>query len=84
MKDYDDVRKFLRGEVNSLYTDIPESTHVQEMNERTNKILDATYVPGNVDKYIKENCSDLSNSERELLKNLLDKYVDLFDGTLGK
>ena len=84
MKDYNNVRKFLRGEVNSLYTDIPESTHIQDMNKQTNKILDAKYKPNKVKKYVEEKCSEFSNSEQESLKNLLNEYINLFDRTLGK
>ena len=43
MKDYDKVRSKMEGELNTLYTDLPESEHVKDMNARTNRILDADY-----------------------------------------
>ena len=54
MKDYEHVRSLLEGEINTLYTDLPESKHVGEMNARTNRILDANYSKSDIDAYVKE------------------------------
>ena len=83
MKDYEHIRGMLEGELNTLYTDLLESEHVQNMNARTNRILDAEYNKADIDKYLKEYCR-LTPEERESLRKLLNKFETLFDGTLGK
>lgn len=45
-------------------------------------IEDATYDKMNVDEAIKENCSHLSNSQQNELRELLFKHFKLFDGNL--
>ena len=42
------------NEYNIIYTDIPESTAISEMNNRTNRILDAKYEKTNIDQYVQE------------------------------
>ena len=46
-------------------------------------ILDATYEKADLPKVIRENCSHLKSSEQAKLLKLLQKYEELFDGTLG-
>ena len=46
MKDYKKVRSKMEGELNTLYTNLPESEHVKDMNVHTNHILDADYKKG--------------------------------------
>ena len=57
MQDFQDDKT--TGEYNIIYTDIPKSTAVSEMNRRTNRILDAKYEKANIDQYIQE-CMDLN------------------------
>ena len=54
MKDYEHICGLLAGEVNTLYTDLPESDHIKDMNKRTNRILDANYEKANIDTYMEE------------------------------
>ena len=81
MRDFRDEGK--SNEYNLIYTDIPESEAVNSLNERTNRILDAKYEKANIEEYVQE-CTDLDDLQKHLLKELLYKYEPLFDGTLGK
>jgi hypothetical protein len=47
------------------------------------KILDAEYKPASLDDVIKT-CENLHVEEKHQLKELLQKYEHLFDGTLGE
>ena len=46
-------------------------------------ILDATWEKADLPKVIRESCDYLSLSEKAKLLKLLQKYEELFDGTLG-
>ena len=83
MKDYNSVRDLLHGEVNTLFTDLLDSTHIDKMNKRTTRILDAKYEKADIDEYLRE-YDHLSSDDRTCLRALLSKYETLFDGTLGK
>ena len=50
--------------------------------DKMSSILDAKYEKANLDKVAKETLH-ISNSEKSKLKNLLQKYEELFDGTIG-
>ena len=50
--------------------------------ERIQGILDMKYAPADLEA-ITEQCTHLTSEEQTLLFNLLKKYEDLFDGTLG-
>jgi hypothetical protein len=50
---------------------------------RVTKILDARYKPASLDDVIKT-CESLHVEEQHQLRILLQKYEQLFDGTLGK
>jgi hypothetical protein len=50
---------------------------------RATKILDAEYKPASLDDVIKT-CENLQVEEQHQLKELLQKYEHLFDGTLGE
>jgi hypothetical protein len=50
--------------------------------ERIQSILDVKYSPASTSDMVSE-CTDLITSEQEKLGTLLNKYADLFDGTLG-
>ena len=64
------------NELHSMHD--PVTTEV----ERIQGILDIKYAPADLDKIVQES-EHLSESDRRLLRSLLDKYEDLFDGTLG-
>ena len=62
---------------------ISDPTGVAERTDRIKEILEAKYEPANLEQV----CSaqdQLSMEQRMKLKELLDKYSSLFDGTLGK
>ena len=61
---------------------IEDSEAVNDATDRIKRILDAKYEPANIDEVVAE-CTHLSGEERVKLKNLLNKYKQLFDGTLG-
>ena len=50
--------------------------------ERIQSILDVKYAPADLDDIVKE-CTHLTSDEQNQLLQLLIKYEDLFDGTLG-
>ncbi len=68
---------------------ITNSFHVQESKaleaeaDRISKILDAKYRPADITEVCKDTLH-LSDSEKQLLEQLLREYEDLFDGTLGE
>ena len=55
---------------------------IAEATDRTMGILDASYEKADLPKVIRENCSHLNSSEQAKLLKLLQKYEELFDGTL--
>ena len=64
--------------------------HIHHMNDpltseaaRIQSILDIKYAPADIAETI-SSCANLDPEEKTALKNLLNKYEDLFDGTLGK
>ncbi len=64
------------------------SFHVDESQldkdtERLSKILDAKYSPCDINAYVAEQ-THLSDTEKHMLLNLMKKYEELFDGTLGE
>ena len=74
-------------DTNSVYsmyknTEEPVSTH--EETKRAVKILDAKYEKADLPTVVEDNCSHLTDSERSSLLVLLQKYEELFDGTLGE
>jgi len=76
--------KWLEGDNLELY-----SAHIISQNDpiatdaqRIQSILDVKYAPASTSEMVSE-CTNLQVSEQEKLSELLDKYADLFDGTLG-
>jgi hypothetical protein len=76
--------KWLESDNLELY-----SAHIISQNdpiatdaERIQSILDVKYAPASTSKMVSE-CTNLTKIEQEKLHSLLDKYDDLFDGTLG-
>ena len=62
---------------------VPDPAELDETAGRLKKILDAKYEAADL-KQIADACSELNTSEKGALHELLLKYEDLFDGTLGK
>ena len=52
-------------------------------SRRVKRILDAKYKPADL-RSVVDKCTHLKLEEREMLFKLLNKYKDLFDGTLGR
>ena len=67
---------------NSLRMD-NEPASTLEATKRCVKILDANYKKADLPSVVKDNCSHLNPDEQAKLLELLMKYEDLFDGTLG-
>ena len=65
------------------FNHIAESMAVEESADRIRKILDAKYQPMDLEKICSAQ-SHLEYQQQRKLFDLLDKYSDLFDGTLGK
>ena len=61
---------------------IDDSDAIIDATERIKKVLDAKYVPANIEEVV-ASCTHLDYAERDKLKTLLNKYKQLFDGTLG-
>ena len=62
---------------------VQESDSVKEAMERIKGILDAKYEPANLDEVV-EQSTHLNYQEKQMLRKLLEKYKNLFDGTLGQ
>ena len=60
-----------------------DSPHVEDATARIKNILDAKYKPANLDKIVSK-CKHLTKEEQKKLRNLLGKYAELFDGSLGQ
>jgi hypothetical protein len=61
-----------------------EGEHSRDATSRAQRILDAKYEKGDVEKAVEMTCEHLSVEEKVSLKTLLHRYETLFDGTLGK
>jgi hypothetical protein len=61
-----------------LYAHDPDTTDA----ERIQGIIESKYTPADLSKIVEE-CTHLEQSERRQLLHLLQKYEDLFDGSLG-
>ena len=60
----------------------PDPVSVREETDRTMRILDATYEKSDLPTAIQKNCAHLSSIQQANLLKLLQKYGELFDGTL--
>ena len=67
--------------VNNSMLQEPLST--LDATNRVVRILDAKYEKADLQSIIKENCKHLSQHDQNKLLDLLNKFEDLFDGTLG-
>ena len=61
---------------------INDSPAVDEATARMKQILDAKYEPANLDQIVAE-CVNLNDEQKQSLRDLLEEYKHLFDGTLG-
>ena len=61
---------------------VDDSMSMTDATERMKQILDAKYQPADLDQVIAD-CTHLNEEERDSLKQLLQKYKGLFDGSLG-
>ena len=62
---------------------IEESMAMSSGTGRIKEILDAIYIPADIEEVCREQ-ERLTSDERQKLKTLLETFEDLFDGTLGK
>jgi transposase InsO family protein len=62
---------------------IQESEAIKAAEKRIERILDAKYEPADLDKIVEES-SHLDDQEKLQLREVLEEYKTLFDGTLGK
>jgi hypothetical protein len=62
---------------------INDPVSVEERTQRVKEILEAKYVPADLEQ-ICGNCTHLQIEQQKKLLDLLQKYEDLFDGSLGK
>jgi hypothetical protein len=76
--------KWLEGDNLELYSAhiISQNDPIATNAERIQSILDVKYAPASTSKMVSE-CTNLTESGQDKLGTLLNKYADLFDGTLG-
>jgi hypothetical protein len=66
-----------------VYISANEPQTLRDEYSWATKILDAEYKPASLDDVIKT-CENLHVEEQHQLKTILQKYENLFDGTLGE
>ena len=67
----------------AAYIDATDPSEVKEMSPRQSRILDAKYEPADLDKIIAENCTDLTDEQKDILLQTLKSFEKIFDGSLG-
>lgn len=82
MKNKDDFKD--RQQLYNIYNEATEPLCTKEETARTVRILDARYEAADFDKIVDENCQHLSEEQRSLLLNLLNKHKTMFSGELGE
>ncbi len=60
-----------------------EPTSIEQATQRAMKILDANYKNADLQAVLQDNCTHLNSTKKEMLLELLNKFEQLFDGTLG-
>jgi hypothetical protein len=78
-----DLKELTKKEVNNIIAQTVEPEATKQLGKRMERILDAKYEKVNIDDVVTK-ATALNASQKEMLKNLLIEYQDLFDGTLGK
>jgi len=69
------------GHPQAYFADEPDAVH--EAAECLRDILDAKYEKADLDKVV-DQCDYLTKNQKHQLLSTLNKFSDLFDGTLGK
>ena len=85
MRDFNKIKKYSlnRKEFKTIIQGSQEPLVTQEATDRMIRILDSDYQKVNLKEIIR-GAKNLSQKEKKLLYNLLMKYEDIFDGSLGK
>jgi len=71
-----------RKELRALLTESGEPESTKAATKRVVKILDASYKKADLEEIV-QGANQLNQIEKKQLYELLPKYEDLFDGTLG-
>ena len=69
--------------MNAYVSECSESECAINTTRRMRRILDAKYKKSDLKKAMTEQCQHLNAKECEIILNLISKYEELFDGTLG-
>lgn len=82
---WDDVSIPFKPRDATMDTDyyVADSSSAAEATERIKQILDAKYVPANLDDVI-DSCDHLNDRQKRQLMDVLASHKSLFDGTLGR
>lgn len=85
MRDFNKIRKYKldNREFKAFIQERSEPIVTQEATDRIMKILDSNYQKANL-KAVVRGAKHLNEKEKTLLYNLLIKYENIFDGTLGE
>eukprot|EP00984_Skeletonema_dohrnii_P028340 scaffold18300_cov116-Skeletonema_dohrnii-CCMP3373.AAC.1 len=70
--------------VMNIYREATEPLATKEETERVTRILDAKYTAADLPTVVEENCSHLTNRQKEALLKVLQNHEGMFKGTLGK
>ena len=71
-----------KQQLNAMLESTQEPKSTRSEQSRLVKILDADYKPANLDEIVSQ-AENLNSTEKTSLRVLLNKYEELFDGTLG-
>ena len=85
MKDFNQVNKWRRSklDLNLMIKSSEEPVATKQATNRIVKILDSNYSKANLAEIVRKT-NHLTKREQEMLYELLKKYEDIFDGTLGQ
>ena len=85
LRDYNKIAKWniSRLELNTIIQEMKEPIVTEEATDRMVRILDSKYERANL-KLVASNAKHLTEQEKTLLYELLIKYQEIFDGTLGE
>ena len=85
MRDFNKLKKYNlnKYELNAIIQNINEPIITQEATDRMIRILDSKYEQANLREVVK-GATHLNQSQKDKLYQLLLKYEDIFDGTLGE
>jgi len=85
MRDFNKLKKLNLNEyeLNAIIQHINEPIITQEATDQMVRILDSKYEKANLKEVVK-GATHLNQSQKDKLHQLLLKYEDIFDGTLGE